>query len=195
MRADSAPIPKAPDVSFQFEYTSERNGDALDSNAWTLLGAYEFSAIAMEAEDLLPVRVLPGRQPETRRPTKRSIRCCSDSTDWGSWWQGEIAGEYFLSNSNLISHQFRAHVTPNDKIGGGLIFYDFRHRSAEGASARPSRTTTPHSKAIVYVDWKLTRNLMMSVVTAFADPGAAVQQLTGRTKNFTYGMVYVAYSY
>jgi hypothetical protein len=35
----------------------------------------------------------------------------------------------------------------------------------------------------------------MSLVTAFADPGRAVQQLTGRTKNFSYGMVYLAYSY
>ena len=35
--------------------------------------------------------------------------------DWGTWWQGEIAGEYFLSNSNLISHQIRAHVTPTDR--------------------------------------------------------------------------------
>ena len=32
--------------------------------------------------------------------------------DWGTWWQGEIAGEYFLSNSNLVSHQIRAHVNP-----------------------------------------------------------------------------------
>jgi hypothetical protein len=28
--------------------------------------------------------------------------------DWGSWWQGEIAGEYFISNSNLKSPQIRA---------------------------------------------------------------------------------------
>ena len=27
--------------------------------------------------------------------------------DWGTWWQGEIAGEYFLSNSNLKSHLVR----------------------------------------------------------------------------------------
>ena len=30
---------------------------------------------------------------------------------------------------------------------------------------------------------------------AFADPGKAVQQRTGRTKNFAYGMVYVGYSF
>ena len=27
--------------------------------------------------------------------------------DWGTWWQGEIAGEYFLANSNSISHLAR----------------------------------------------------------------------------------------
>ena len=43
-----------------------------------------------------------------------------------------------------------------------------------------------------YVDWKVNQNFTVSVVTAFADPGKAVQQATGRTKNFAYGMVYVA---
>src|SRR4029453_6820285 len=36
--------------------------------------------------------------------------------DWGSWWQGEIAGEYFISNSNLKSPQIRAHVTPSEAV-------------------------------------------------------------------------------
>ena len=41
--------------------------------------------------------------------------------DWGTWWQGEIAGGYFLRNSNLISHQVRAHVQPHDAISGGDV--------------------------------------------------------------------------
>jgi len=46
--------------------------------------------------------------------------------DWGQWWQGEIAGEYFLSNSNLISHELRVHVAPNDSLGTGLLFFQFK---------------------------------------------------------------------
>ena len=46
-----------------------------------------------------------------------------------------------------------------------------------------------------YVDWKLNTNFTVSVVGAYADPGKAVQQATGRTKNFAYGMVYVGYSF
>jgi hypothetical protein len=46
-----------------------------------------------------------------------------------------------------------------------------------------------------YTDWKVNANFTISVVAAYADPGTAVQQATGRTKSFTYGMVYVGYSY
>jgi hypothetical protein len=47
----------------------------------------------------------------------------------------------------------------------------------------------------LYADWSLNENITVSFVGAFADPGAAVQQATGRTANFRYGMVYVAYSF
>jgi hypothetical protein len=45
------------------------------------------------------------------------------------------------------------------------------------------------------MDWKLNANFTLSLVGAFADPGKAVQQVSGRTKNFAYGMAYVAYSF
>ncbi len=41
--------------------------------------------------------------------------------DWGSWWQGEIAGEYFLANSNLITNMLRLHSKPRGKSTGTWI--------------------------------------------------------------------------
>jgi hypothetical protein len=41
----------------------------------------------------------------------------------------------------------------------------------------------------------VNENISLSFLGAFADPGQAVQQATGRTKNFVYGMVYVGYSF
>ena len=40
----------------------------------------------------------------------------------------------------------------------------------------------------------MNANFTVSFLGAFADPGKAVQQSSGRTKNFAYGMVYVGYS-
>ena len=114
--------------------------------------------------------------------------------DWGTWWQGEIAGEYFLSNSNLESHMVRALVTPNDSIGGGLIFSKFK---LDHPRSLAPRVTSPDAAFEIdaYADWKVNDNFTLTLLGAFANPGKAVQQFSGRTKNFAYGMVYVAYGF
>ncbi len=38
--------------------------------------------------------------------------------DWGYWFQGELLGEFVLSNSNLKSHQVRLTVKPTDWLDG-----------------------------------------------------------------------------
>ena len=48
---------------------------------------------------------------------------------------------------------------------------------------------------MLYTDWKLNANFTLSLVGAYANPGKAVQQYTGRTKNFAYGMCYIAYAF
>src|SRR5262249_51634337 len=114
--------------------------------------------------------------------------------DWGTWWQGEIAGEYFVSNSNLVSHQVRLHLTPNDEIGTGLIFYKFL--LDKPAALAPGITSNDVAFEMDwYMDWKLDKNFTASFVGAFASPGTAVQQAYDRTKDFVYGMIYIAYSF
>jgi hypothetical protein len=50
--------------------------------------------------------------------------------DWGTWWQGEIAGNYLLSNSNLISHELRVHLTPtgrNHPFSYGMVYIAYAY--------------------------------------------------------------------
>jgi len=193
VRAYVAPVPKTPDLSFELEYASERNGDALHSNAWTLQGAYQLSNVGWKPKLSYRYAFFQGDDPAT--PANENYDpLLLGFYDWGTWWQGEIAGEYFLSNSNLISHLIRAHVSPNDAVGGGIMFYNFLldHPQALGPSVTAKDAVF---ETDLYVDWKVNKNVILSLVTAFANPRTAVQQLTGRTKNFAYGMVYVAYSY
>ncbi|HEY5806747.1 MAG TPA: hypothetical protein VIT67_02200, partial [Povalibacter sp.] len=46
-----------------------------------------------------------------------------------------------------------------------------------------------------YMDWKLNDHFTLSFVAAIADPGSAIQQSSGRTDTFYYGMIFAAYSY
>ena len=46
-----------------------------------------------------------------------------------------------------------------------------------------------------YMDWSVNDNVTLSFVAAYADPGAAIQQLSGRNDEFFYGMIFAAYSF
>jgi hypothetical protein len=193
LRAYVAPIRSIPEVTVEFEYASERNGEQLHSNAWTLQGAYELTKTTWKPKLMYRYAFFQGDNPATSR-NERFDPLLPGFYDWGTWWQGEIAGEYFLSNSNLTSHLVRAHVVPNDAVSGGLIFYKFG--LDQPASFAPG--VTAHDIALeldAYTDWKVNKNFTLTFVAAFADPQAAAQQAFNRTKNFVYGMVFLAYSY
>jgi hypothetical protein len=193
VRAYSAPINPAPDLSFEFEYAWERNQDALHADGWTMQGAYELSGVAWTPKVMYRYAFFQGDDPDTSRNEAFDPLLLGFS-DWGTWWQGEIAGEYFLSNSNLTSHMGRLHLAPSEAVGAGLLFFKFDFDQPR--SVGPDVTAADAAFEVDgYTDWKLNSNITLSLVGAFADPGEAVQQSTGRTKNFGYGLVYVGYGF
>ena len=193
LRAYTAPFTAHPQASFEVEYALERNAEALQSNAWTAQASYEFGDLTWKPTVTYRYAFFQGDNPDTT-DNEAFDPLFLGFYDWGYWWQGEIAGEYFLANSNLASHLLRAHVTPNDSLSGGLMFYKFDLDQPQSIAL----DVTARDVAIeidAYMDWKVNGNVTVSVVGAFANPGQAVRQSTGRTKNFAYGMVYVGYSF
>jgi hypothetical protein len=198
LRAYTAPVAAAPDLSFELEYASERNGAdaevmAVKSNAWTLQAAYQFSQDTWKPKISYRYAFFQGDDPDTATDEAFDPLFLGFA-DWGSWWQGEIAGEYFLSNSNLKSHLIRAHFAPSGSVGTGLLFFRFLldHPATYGPHVTSSDAATEIDS---YTDWKVNSTFTVSVVAAYANPGKAVQQYTGRTKNLAYGMAYVAYAF
>ena len=45
------------------------------------------------------------------------------------------------------------------------------------------------------MDWSVSSNFILSFVLAVGEPGTAVEQFSGRTENFTYGMIFGSYSF
>ena len=46
-----------------------------------------------------------------------------------------------------------------------------------------------------YADWSVNDNFIVSFIAAVADPKEAVEQSSGRTDKFVYGMIFAAYSF
>jgi hypothetical protein len=190
LRAFTAPFPNFKALSFELEYAEEVNGDALDSIAWNALVAYQLES-KWKPKVSYRYAFFEGDDPAT--PENEAFDgLLTGFSDWGTWWQGEIAGEYFVSNSNLISHQLRVHVTPNDAISTGLIFYDFILDNPASAGVTADDVAT---EIDWYMDWTINDHFIVSLVAAAAEPGDAVEQSSGRTDTFWYGMLFGAYSF
>jgi hypothetical protein len=192
-RAFIAPLRALPDLSFELEYAQEENGDLLSSSGWTVQVAYRLSKVGWTPRLSYRYALFEGDDPSTSK-SEAFDPLFLGFYDWGTWWQGEIAGEYFLSNSNLISHQVRLHLEPSESVSGGLIAYDFRVDQL--ASFAPGVTSDDLGVEFDgYVDWKINGNFTASFLLAYAEPHKAIEQGFGRTDAFTYGMVYLAYAF
>jgi hypothetical protein len=190
LRAYLTPIPSLKALSLELEYAKEDNGDLIDSNAWNALLGWQFEG-AWKPKLTYRYAVFEGDDPGTTR-NEAFDGLWTGFYDWGAWWQGEIAGEYFLSNSNLISNQVRVHATPTESIGTGLILYDFHFDNTASAGVTSDNIAT---ELDWYMDWTLNDNFTVSFVAAYSKPGRAVEQAFDRDDDFYYGMIYVAYSY
>jgi hypothetical protein len=192
VRAFTAPLPNLKALSFEAEYAKEDNGTKLTSNAWNLQVAYQLES-TWKPRISYRYAIFEGDDPKTAT-NEGFDGLLTGFYDWGAWWQGEIAGEYFVSNSNLISHQLRVHTTPTESISTGLMFYDFQ--LDKPAALGPQVTSNAVATELDwYMDWTVNKNFIVSFVAAYADPGKAIQQSSGRTDNFIYGMIYAAYSF
>jgi Alginate export len=190
LRAFTAPFPNLKALSFEAEYAKEDNGDKLDSEAWNVQVAWQFESSWMPK---LSYRYafFQGDDPTTSK-NEAFDGLLTGFYDWGTWWQGEIAGEYFVSNSNLITNQLRLHAKPTENIGTGLMFFDFKLDNPQSAGVTSDSVAT---ELDWYMDWTVNPHFIVSFVAAVADPGKAVEQSSGRTDTFVYGMIYAAYSF
>jgi hypothetical protein len=192
-RAFTSPFKGLPGLSFELEYAHEQNGDLLKSDAFNALAGYELSEVAWKPKLSYRYAYFGGDDPATA--TNEGFDALLPGFyDWGAWWQGEIAGEYFLSNSNLVSHQVRLHLAPSESVGTGLMFYKFlSDKPTDIGSGLTSRDLA--FEMDWYMDWKVNQNFTFSFLGAYGNPGKVVEVVNERTKNFAYGMIYLAYSY
>jgi hypothetical protein len=97
---------------------------------------------------------------------------------WGTWFQGEIVGEYLLFNSNEIAHMVNLSVNPTASINAGLLFFDF---SLDKNNYFGTPVSDRHfaDELDLYVNWNITDHVYLGIVGALAFPGAAAKEVFG----------------
>jgi hypothetical protein len=119
---EATPLTSLPDLTYTASYVWENNSKAAGlSNAvgWYVAPAYQFAKLPWQPKLFYRYASFSGGGTRVFDPL------FTDTPDWGTWTQGEVLGEFVLSNSNLNSHQVRLKLQPNDAVTLNLIYYKF----------------------------------------------------------------------
>jgi hypothetical protein len=121
-------------------------------------------------------------------------------SDWSTWYQGEIFGEFAASNRNLTTHTLRLRVEPIDTVKVNLVGMIFRmDEFANELQPRlfDSRLLLIRDKDLgseldVSVDWQVSKHLLLTGVYGAFFPGTGAKQAAGGSGTWSHGMLYAS---
>ena len=104
------------------------------------------------------------------------------SGGWGTWYQGEIVGEYLLFNSNQRNHMVKLALTPTKALDVGVIYYRFS-LDEKNYFGTPVTDRGFADEINVYANWTVTDNVYVYGVAGVALPRAGAKQAFGDDEN------------
>lgn len=113
-------------------------------------------------------------------------------SDWGTWFQGEILGEYVLLNQNLNSSTVRLTVSPTDDLKLNLLYYYFWLDDAAGFGTEGSSFADEVDLA---ADFTLNDHVFFSLVAGVANARNGASNFTGGNNLWSYGMFYTSITF
>jgi len=114
------------------------------------------------------------------------------ATDWGSWFQGEITGEYDIFNENLDVHMARIKVKPVDSLAISLFYYNFDLHRPEAMGVTSDDYADEWN---LTVDWTVNEHLSLYWVGAYAIPDSGAEQRFGDDQDWKATMVWLSLRY
>lgn len=165
-------------LRFDAEYVHEDRDDGFDSgNGWHITTSYQFEQVAWQ----------PTLSYRYASFDENYDTLFYGFSDWGSWYQGEIIGEYVLGNGNLDSHMVRLQVQPLESVGVSLFYYNFKIHDAGEFGVKDDAYA---DELDLVIDWSVNDHLNISLVGALAIPDDGATEHTGGDDNWTYVMLY-----
>lgn len=177
-------------VSGEFAH---QDSDQIDADGWFAQGSYQFQESPWKPSLIYRYAHFDGDNPNTAK-NEAWRNLAYGFTDYGSWYQGEISGNYPLSNTSLNSQLYRIKAQPTETITLNLMYYDFwfDEPSVLGSNV----TSDDWGKELNFtIDWAVTERIYVIGVLGNLSPGKAAEQWVGGDKDWRYSMLYVSYSY
>jgi hypothetical protein len=188
-RANWNPLPA---LTLSGEYVHQTS-DEIRADGWYAQAAYEAKDLPWSPVFSYRYATFDGDDPNTTRNENfRGI--AYGYTDYGTWFQGEITGNYPLGNGNLKSHMLRAKAKPSENVTLNLIYYNFT--LDEPATLGAGVTSDDWGDEVNFiVDWQATDKVYVIGVLGVLFPGQAAEQWVGGGDDWLYSMLYASYAF
>lgn len=177
-------------LSFNGEYVDQDNGDALDAAGWYLSAQYGFDKIAWSPSVTYRYASFEGDDLGSNK-NENYDPLFYGFYDWGYWFQGEVLGEYVLSNSNLNSSMVQVALDPTDSLHVNLFYYHFELDQAESFGVQSDKFADEWN---ITLDWTVNDYLMFSVVGAYVNPDDGAEEYTGGDDGWAYVMFQTSFT-
>jgi hypothetical protein len=196
-RGKTAPLASLPGLQFNGELALEENGSQVNSALGGYVGVgYEFAELPWKPRVSYRFAGFSG---DKRGSTDKAFDpLFYGQSDWGTWFQGEILGNWVVANSNLLSWLLRLELRPVESLTLNLLYFHFN--LAQLTTTEVSRdgvlhTVNVNSKNLgdevnFAADWEVNKHLLFTGVYGFNVPGKAARAFTGGSKVWNSFMLY-----
>ena len=188
---EATPIGALPGFTYRASFVQENNSveSGLDrAYGWYVAPSYEFASLRWKPKLGYRYAQFTGGGTEGFDPLFGGL------PEWGSWVQGELLGEYVISNSNLRSHQVRLTLEPNDAVTLNLIYYKTRLDDDEqsfGVDPVSVDSRALADEIDLIVDYTLTNWASITFNIALANPDDAFDEAVGASQTWVNGYLAV----
>ena len=196
-RADATPVPAFPDFHLIGAFVAESNGQrATGANGWYASPYYEFLQLPWTPTLYYRYASFTGGGTNGNHNFDPLFY---GSSDWGSWYQGEILGNWLVTNSNLITHQVRAEFSPAESTTIDVLFYKFLLYSREQDISIPSVAPVTSKNLADEIDFAFqyapTPWWLIAATISAAIPERAATQITGGTQTWVQSMLTTSFTF
>ncbi|MDD2760205.1 MAG: hypothetical protein PHH11_07910 [Methylomonas sp.] len=111
---------------------------------------------------------------------------------WGTWFQGEITGEFISDTTNLFTHLTRLVVSPRDDVTVNLLYYHFDFDDPEVWGVSSPRFG---NEVDLIADWSVNNTVDLSAGIETFIPDNGGKEVYGGNKMWIQGMVYASFKF
>ena len=192
---EATPLSSLQDLSYTTSYVWEsnsKNSGLKNAVAWYAGPAYELSRLSWKPQLFYRYASFSGGGTKAFDPLFTGL------TDWGSWFQGEILGEFVLSNSNLDSHQVRLKLAPSEVVTLNVIYYKFLlYDQNQDFGTKPSHVSSSSlaDEVDMILDVSPANWWSMTATFAFAVPNEGFREAVHGSATWLSGMLYTNFNF